>query len=146
MKYLLPSAVRSVYTGEGSKVSEYLYSVVTAKPTSTIWPMSVLQTQSRFRYDELAVVRRFPPVKLVYKESDLKSTGDGDESTDGEDGGDDEKSDGGEKEDDDNGASSLLRGRGLLSIIMVVQHAHWRWFSNALVVKQSLRLILQTKI
>ncbi|KAF4436126.1 hypothetical protein FACUT_6698 [Fusarium acutatum] len=119
MKYLPPSAIRSVYTVEGSKVSEYLYSVVTAEPTSTIWPMSVLQTQSSFQYDELAVVRRFPAVKLVYKESDLKPTGTGDESNDGEGGDDDEKNDG-KKEDDDNGASNLLISGRLFSIIAVL--------------------------
>ncbi|KAG5754948.1 hypothetical protein H9Q70_002449 [Fusarium xylarioides] len=106
MKYLPPSAIRSVYTVEGSKVSEYLYSVVTAEPTSTIWPMSVLQTQSRFQYDELAVVRRLPAVKLVYKEEDLKPTGDGSE--------DDDK---GKADDDDNGASALLGSGGVFSIL-----------------------------
>ncbi|KAF5641447.1 uncharacterized protein FTJAE_4099 [Fusarium tjaetaba] len=115
-KYLPRSAIRSVYTVEGSKVSEYLHSVVPAEPTSTIWPMTVLQTLGTFKYDELAVVRRFPAVKLVYKESDLKLAGDGDESNGGENSGDDDAED----EDDDNGASSLLISGGLFSILAVL--------------------------
>jgi hypothetical protein len=75
--------------------------------------MSVLQTQTRFRYEELAVVRHFPAVKLVYKESDLKPTGDG-----GKD--DDKKKADDNKKDNDNGASSLLRSGGLFSIIAVL--------------------------
>ncbi|KAF5703232.1 hypothetical protein FGLOB1_9168 [Fusarium globosum] len=118
-RYRPPSAMRSVYTVEGSKASEFLYSAVTAEPTSAIWPMSVLQTQSRFKYDELAVARRFPAVKLVYKEWDLKPTGGGDESNNGDNSDDDEKDDE-EEEDDDNGASSLLRNGGLFSIIVVL--------------------------
>ncbi|KAF4502407.1 hypothetical protein FAGAP_1377 [Fusarium agapanthi] len=115
LKYRPPSAIRSVYTVEGSKVSQYLYSAVTAEPTSSIWPISVLQTQPNFQYDELAVARRFPAVKLVYKESDLKPTGDGDESNDGANSDDEEKDD-----DDDNGALSLLRSGGLFSIVAVL--------------------------
>ncbi|KAF5570134.1 hypothetical protein FPHYL_1410 [Fusarium phyllophilum] len=96
MKYLPPSAIRSVYTLEGSKVSQYLYSVVTAEPTSTIWPI------------------RFPAVKLVYKESDLKPTGDTGEDDDKG------KADDDGEEGDDNGASNLLRSGGLFSIIAVL--------------------------
>ncbi|KAF5235735.1 hypothetical protein FANTH_11615 [Fusarium anthophilum] len=51
--------------------------------------------------------RRFPAVKLVYKESDLKLTGDGDESSDGEKSGDDKNDDAGD-EDENNGASTCL--------------------------------------
>lgn len=117
-------------------MSEFLYSAVTAKPTSAIWPMSVLQTQSRFKYDELAVARRFPAVKLVYKESDLKPTGGGDESNDGDNSDDDEKYDE-EEEDDDNGASSPLRHGGLfLHFCGAVQYACWRWLSDVLVIKK----------
>ncbi|KAK2687603.1 hypothetical protein QWA68_013488 [Fusarium oxysporum] len=116
IKYLPQSAIRSVYTVEGSKVSHYLYSAATVGPTSVIWPMSAVQTESRFEYDELAVVRRFPAVKLVYKESDLKSTGGGDESNDGKSGDDDDD----KKEDDDNGASGLLSSGGLISMIAVL--------------------------
>lgn len=85
-------------------------------PTSVIWPMSAVQTEPRFEYDELAVIRRFPAVKLVYKESDLKPTGVGDESNDGKSGDDDD----GKKEDDDNGASGLLRSGVLISMIAVL--------------------------
>ncbi|KAF5584087.1 hypothetical protein FPCIR_8778 [Fusarium pseudocircinatum] len=119
LTYRPPSAMRSVYTVEGTKVSQFVYSAVTAKPASTIWPMSVLQTQPNFKYDELAVARRFPAVKLVYKQSDLKLIGDGDESSDGEKSGDD-KNDDAEDEDDDNGASSLLISGGLFSILAVL--------------------------
>ncbi|KAF5630110.1 hypothetical protein F52700_7468 [Fusarium sp. NRRL 52700] len=112
-----PYAKRSVYTVESSKVSEY--SVVTAEPNPKIWPMTVVQTQAYFQYAELAVVRRFPAVKLVYRESDLKPTGGEDESKNGESS-DDDKNDGAEGKDDDNGASSLLRGGGIFSIVAVL--------------------------
>ncbi|KAF5602083.1 uncharacterized protein FSUBG_7918 [Fusarium subglutinans] len=78
-----------------------------------------LQTRAYFQYDELAVVRRFPAVKLVYKESDMKLTGDRDESSDGEKSGDDKNDDAGD-EDEDNGASSMLISGGLLSILAVL--------------------------
>ncbi|RKK79513.1 hypothetical protein BFJ69_g4941 [Fusarium oxysporum] len=75
-----------------------------------------LKSATYTEYDELAVVRRFPAVKLVYKESDLKPTEGGDESSDGKSGDDDDD----KKEDDDNGASGLLRSGGLISMIAVL--------------------------
>ncbi|KAF5967680.1 hypothetical protein FCOIX_11807 [Fusarium coicis] len=102
-------------------MSKYLYSVVTAEPTSTIWPMSVVQTQSRFQYDELAIVRRFPAVKVVYKALDLRPTGDGSGDDDEQKADDDkEMSHGDDEEGGGNGASSLLKSGGLFSIFAVL--------------------------
>ncbi|KAM0080697.1 hypothetical protein ACKRZS_007166 [Fusarium odoratissimum] len=111
-------SIHEVFTVEGSSLSQYMYSMETGTRSTATTTLSelreVLGTSSDYDYLSIAVVRYFPAVKLVYKESDLKSTGDG--------GGDNdkEKADDDDDEDDDNGASSLLRSGGLFSIIAVL--------------------------
>ncbi|KAI7762456.1 hypothetical protein LZL87_008802 [Fusarium oxysporum] len=107
-----------VFTAEGSRLPHYMYSMGTGARSTTTTTLTelreVLETNANYDYSSIAVVRYFPAVKLVYKESDLKPTADG-----GEDDGK-EKADDDDEEDDDNGASSLLRSGGLISIIAVL--------------------------
>ncbi|KAF4946641.1 hypothetical protein FGADI_11030 [Fusarium gaditjirri] len=111
-------AIHEVSTIEGRSLSQYMYSFETGVRSTATTALSelreVLETNSYYDYSSLAVVRYFPAVKLVYKESDLKPTGDG--------GGDDdeEKADDDKEEEDDNGSSRLLRSGGLVSIIAVL--------------------------
>ncbi|KAL9561985.1 hypothetical protein ACKAV7_013908 [Fusarium commune] len=107
-----------VFTAEGSRLPHYMYSMGTGARSTTTTTLTelreVLETNANYDYSSIAVVRYFPAVKLVYKESDLKPTADGGEDDDKE------KADDDDEEDDDNGASSLLRSGGLISIIAVL--------------------------
>ncbi|KAF4337764.1 hypothetical protein FBEOM_8361 [Fusarium beomiforme] len=104
------SAIHAVTTVEASSMSNYIWSAATAELSTFTEAISALPTG--IRDDGIAIVRHFPAVKLVYKESDLKSSGEGGKS--------DDKETNEAKNDDDNGAARPLMNGGFFSIIAVL--------------------------
>ncbi|KAF5004996.1 hypothetical protein FDECE_8521 [Fusarium decemcellulare] len=92
------SAIVTVYTIDGTSVSEPKYSMLPI--TENIAETKVFTTNTMVgptNFDDVAIVRGFPPVIMVYKDSDVKA-----------------------KDADDNGTSTLSTVGGIGSVIAVL--------------------------
>ncbi|KAF4990839.1 hypothetical protein FGRMN_8220 [Fusarium graminum] len=101
-RYLPLSAITEVHTLDGTSLATPLISYMTAPYTSTETRLiSELTEDNPTAYEDMIVVRQFPAVAMMYKESDVKKEA---KETNND------KETVGSKADDDNGAPMLKTG------------------------------------